>query len=287
MTMSYACMCMCVNICVCMMLFSEYLRATNTGKLVLLSSANARLFIYGLEDHEEKLAKLLAEDPKHSLVLFPGADSLTTTQFLTRFQTTQREHTTHTQTQEQELPSTKTHTHTQIRHTDTHTHTQSYHSVNVTPESKHKANVPVPVPRLTIVVLDGTWRQAKRIQATINKNISHVRVSPIHKPLFNALRKQSQPDRVSTIEALVMFLQGIGTSEEISDSLLKSLRICVDMVTLQKHGKKTSIHNSFSEDQVMNIRRAYQREALMLALKRKRTDDQQSSNGKPAKHAKE
>lgn len=58
---------------------SEYLNASNTGKL-LLSTPHAKLFILGIEEQERELVRWIADELDRTLVLFPSRDSITVDQ---------------------------------------------------------------------------------------------------------------------------------------------------------------------------------------------------------------
>jgi len=61
---------------------------------------------------------------------------------------------------------------------------------------------------LLVVVVDGTWRQAKRMHREF-EGIRHVALEPCGQSEFH-WRRQSQEGRVSTVEAAALFLEALG-----------------------------------------------------------------------------
>lgn len=57
-----------------------------------------------------------------------------------------------------------------------------------------------------IIILDGTWNQAKQMSKEISKSIPHIKLEAT-KPTISILRKQSSLDRVTTAEAVAFLLE--------------------------------------------------------------------------------
>lgn len=63
---------------------------------------------------------------------------------------------------------------------------------------------------LYIFVIDGTWKQAKRlVKHKALASVPRVKLAPESASRFT-LRRQSQPDRISTVEAVALLLQELG-----------------------------------------------------------------------------
>ena len=92
-------------------------------------------------------------------------------------------------------------------------------------------------PPLRIMVLDGTWKQVKTMLKHLSKVVlrpptqgidmarllPHVKLSP--ETLSVYARKQSQMDRICTIEALALFLQECGEAEAGCEGLIHYLHL--------------------------------------------------------------
>jgi DTW domain-containing protein YfiP len=82
-------------------------------------------------------------------------------------------------------------------------------------------------PPLRIMLLDGTWKQVKTMLKHLAKIAlspeTHVKLSP--ETLSVYARKQSQLDRICTIEALALFLQECGEGAAACDGLIGYLHI--------------------------------------------------------------
>ena len=65
----------------------------------------------------------------------------------------------------------------------------------------------------TIIVLDGTWRQARRLNQAIPLHVPRIKVSPTSLSQF-LCRRQTNPDRVCTVEALSMLYKDMGRDAE-------------------------------------------------------------------------
>lgn len=91
------------------------------------------------------------------------------------------------------------------------------------------ASVIVPDVVDTIILIDATWTFAKSLY---NKNewisrIPTVILQPVRKPIYSPLRKPPKEGLVSTAEALIIILEGVGDIES-ADVLRKALQAAVD-----------------------------------------------------------
>ena len=67
--------------------------------------------------------------------------------------------------------------------------------------------------KILIIVVDGTWRQARRLNLKIPSEIPRIKIMPTTLSKF-LCRRQTQADRVCTIEALALLLQDMGRTAE-------------------------------------------------------------------------
>ena len=88
--------------------------------------------------------------------------------------------------------------------------------------------------RILIVVVDGTWRQARRLNYIIPAEIPRVKITPTTLSKF-LCRRQATEDRVCTIEALSLLFQEIGETE-ISSHLDKGLSTIQEGYNSQCYG---------------------------------------------------
>merc|ERR1712046_73682 len=72
---------------------------------------------------------------------------------------------------------------------------------------------------LIAVVVDGTWRQAKRMHRDLEA-LPHVKLSPCSLSEFH-WRRQSQEGRISTVEAAALLLEEFGDASEGIPLLLR------------------------------------------------------------------
>eukprot|EP01060_Flectonema_neradi_P000964 TRINITY_DN10571_c0_g1_i1.p1 TRINITY_DN10571_c0_g1~~TRINITY_DN10571_c0_g1_i1.p1 ORF type:complete len:457 (+),score=80.67 TRINITY_DN10571_c0_g1_i1:177-1373(+) len=94
---------------------------------------------------------------------------------------------------------------------------------------------------ITVLVIDGTWGQARMLFSLIKRlknDIKAVRISTDiaedHESMFSTLRKQSEKGRVSTLEACMLLVREFGISETCTDieTVFKKL---VNLIAFEKH----------------------------------------------------
>jgi DTW domain-containing protein YfiP len=80
---------------------------------------------------------------------------------------------------------------------------------------------------IQIIVVDGTWRQAKNMCKHFKKNISNkvrlVKLSPTTLSVY--ARTQTEPDRISTIEAIGLLVQELGEAPAVCEAIISYLKI--------------------------------------------------------------
>lgn len=68
--------------------------------------------------------------------------------------------------------------------------------------------------KLLILIVDGTWRQARRLNLRIPADVPRVKITPTTLSKF-LCRRQAREDRVCTIEALSLLLQDMGDRKSV------------------------------------------------------------------------
>lgn len=88
--------------------------------------------------------------------------------------------------------------------------------------------------KILIIVVDGTWRQARRLNLKIPDSVPRVRILPTTLSKF-LCRRQTRADRVCTLEALSLLLQDMG-KVEAATRLDTGLETLVQGFNLQCYG---------------------------------------------------
>ncbi len=92
----------------------------------------------------------------------------------------------------------------------------------------------LPGGRDRVIVLDGTWRQAKRFNKILPLTIPRVKIQPQTLSKF-LCRTQVRLDRVCTVEALALLMEDMGRPE-IAESLEAGLQALQEQYNLQCFG---------------------------------------------------
>ena len=85
--------------------------------------------------------------------------------------------------------------------------------------------------RTLVIVLDGTWGQARRLNQKIDGSIPRIKITPSALSQF-LCRRQTQADRVCTVEAVALLMTEIGLNDAAS-RLEEGLRMVVEGFNLQ------------------------------------------------------
>jgi len=83
-----------------------------------------------------------------------------------------------------------------------------------------------------IVVLDGTWKQAKAMSNHLPRNFPRVRLAT-SQPTISKLRKQSSPDRVTTAEATARILEEMQEDPVELTKIWECIQKRIDQADLQ------------------------------------------------------
>ncbi|CAN0326594.1 unnamed protein product, partial [Ectocarpus fasciculatus] len=79
---------------------------------------------------------------------------------------------------------------------------------------------------ITVIVVDAVWRHARRMAVRLSEllpDVRHMQLTPEQLSIY--MRKQSQADRICTVEAAALFLQLFGESEETTGAMIEGVRI--------------------------------------------------------------
>ena len=101
----------------------------------------------------------------------------------------------------------------------------TWESFRETPQRIHEKG------RTLVIVVDGTWGQARRLNQKIRECIPRLKITPHTLSQF-LCRRQTQADRVCTVEAVALLLTEMG-AQKASSQLEEGLRLVVEGFNLQ------------------------------------------------------
>ena len=205
--------------------FKEYLNPGDDGKLLLCTSPEqTHLILYPFED--QKLLDLLQSPYSGSssgsgkrsdvCVLFPSDVSLTAAEFFAQCRTTDNIDWPVILNASEDSSSSKSNS-----ERNDHRDVSSSSSDNIPAVTNYS-----PPPILTIIVVDAVWRHARKMTKHLSlllPDVTRVQLSPEQFSVY--ARKQTQPDRICTIEALALFLSHCGERQEECDRLIACVKI--------------------------------------------------------------
>ncbi|EFA81771.1 hypothetical protein PPL_05766 [Heterostelium album PN500] len=230
----------------------EWSRVSNTGKLVTLISnrstldnnnnnnnnsnnsnnsnnlldinteSQSKVLVMKIEEDEAMLKHILeTTDHRNIFVLFPAPDSITIEEYLSQFKNNSNND-----------KSNNVNNNNSNNNVDSDTISIEDALENVSLNDNYDFN------ELTMIILDGTWSQAKKLVKNIPPDIKRVRLTfgeQKVKSLYNQLRKQPAVDRISTLEATALAMHIIGESKENCKSLMDSFKYFIDKL-MQQNG---------------------------------------------------
>jgi DTW domain-containing protein YfiP len=173
---------------------------------LLLRAVDGELLVMGLAEHEARIADLCRLP--NTCVLYPAPYSLTVAQF-----------------------------HAQIRQRST--------AAPALPQVPPLLDAATP---MNFILLDATWPQARTLVRCLPRGVAFVRVDPPegYVGLFNGLRRQTTPDRISTFEAGVMLLRDLGLPEDVATEMDTLMKYHVDLIRRQSH--RPSVFQTFNTE---------------------------------------
>lgn len=196
----------------------EFGRLSNTGGLISVAfpSPQTHVLVAGMQEDEKRFQAELERDPEATFVLFPSEDSITAQEFM---QLVQEDCGAHIGASEAAAPPTP-----------------------VPPPPAQDRNGRV----YTIILVDGTWQQARRLASKIPTHIKRVRLLPREAidPVYKSpMRSQATPDRVCSLSAYVLLLQELNVHPQVVEHLFRLLHKKSDIVlnTSGKAWKQTGI----------------------------------------------
>lgn len=242
---------------------SEYLRCTNTVRVIVrgvtkaraeqaaadLSSSSspssnnasgtfapptlgeASMLLFGVAAHEARLQGILAGNPGRVCILYPSPDSVDARSYLSA------------------SPSLRQFVARMPSEGDgarAPAPTPAAMPAGVSSSAPPRPEQPEELQHLDVIVLDGTWSQARNLNHQISKfcaqrgvpapqclRIDPETVVPAGKSLFHPVRQQSQRDRCCTLEATAALLALLRDGGQAVEPMLANLRRLVDYTGLQ------------------------------------------------------
>jgi len=172
----------------------ERVRASNTGKLLEHLLPGSELLTFDVPEDEQRFQDLLTEHAGRACVLYPSDEAISPEELARRLG----------------LPAA---------------------GGSSAASGGHDDNI-APAPLLAILI-DGTWRQAKRMQRHM-EGIPKVILQPKKLSQFH-WRRQSREDRISTVEAAALLLDDLNEPQGASDALGNALGVLNESLTRQCH----------------------------------------------------
>eukprot|EP00761_Pharyngomonas_kirbyi_P011631 gb/GECH01011657.1/.p1 GENE.gb/GECH01011657.1/~~gb/GECH01011657.1/.p1 ORF type:complete len:309 (+),score=45.03 gb/GECH01011657.1/:1-927(+) len=180
--------------------YKEFFRSSNSGKLLLNCLKNSELFISGLESHENRLQNIVDKEGDRTFILYPSADAISLEDFIKQHERNLEQHNNDTDDNDNHWCETTT---------------------NST------------IPSFNIIVLDGTWSQARSLQRRLPHHITRVVVPFNHRSLFSPLRNQAGDGRISTFETAMTAIKIMDHDTEMWEQMMYHFKRMIDTVLLQ------------------------------------------------------
>lgn len=167
----------------------EYFRSSNTGKLVNQLIPGSEILIHGIPGSCERLEKILLQDLQsynETVILYPSKDSKGICEYFL------------------DLKANKYLEISDKKAENTLSSMEFYKKL-----------------KLKVILIDGTWSQAKSINKSLPKEIKRIVISSKLISDFGPLRKQNKAGNISTVEAASLLIKDIREilSREIGDDI--------------------------------------------------------------------
>jgi DTW domain-containing protein YfiP len=207
--------------------YKEFMRTSNTGKLLLLS-VDGKLMVTGFDEHEQTLAEVCSQP--NTCIVYPDPEALSVHEFYKLCRSSMCGSTI-------DAPSAS----------DT-SGMDGYQAMMDADASKHTPDILLDykVP-MNFVFLDATWGQARTLVSRLAPfpALPYVKLCPPEdfEGLFSPLRRQSHSNRVSTLEAGLMLLCEMGLSKAKELEVQRALRYHVDIIRRLSH--RQQVYGSF------------------------------------------
>lgn len=142
----------------------EYARLSNTGKIIAASCPDSTVLIAGIKEHQAILEELVRDSPYPVCVLFPTQDAISVPELLAR----------HPATEGQQPVSKR-------RRLDQEATTLATTASPAVDDGRH---LQAAVRPFTIIIIDGTWHQARHVVRYVPDTVPRVKVDPTSPSLF-------------------------------------------------------------------------------------------------------
>eukprot|EP00511_Aplanochytrium_stocchinoi_P008735 CAMPEP_0204857310 /NCGR_PEP_ID=MMETSP1347-20130617/20590_1 /ASSEMBLY_ACC=CAM_ASM_000690 /TAXON_ID=215587 /ORGANISM="Aplanochytrium stocchinoi, Strain GSBS06" /LENGTH=242 /DNA_ID=CAMNT_0052004675 /DNA_START=58 /DNA_END=786 /DNA_ORIENTATION=+ len=189
--------------------FTEFFNAGDDAKLLELAAPScAKLFVHGRAGDDDRLKTSIDEGggPANAVVLFPSDTAMTVNNYL-----------------KYRRCSFKQHDHIQDFDVDA-----------------EGVGVEIEKP-LQIIVIDSTWRRARKMQHHLKSVIGEVKHVKLETDIISVYaRTQSQSGRICSVEAVALMLLEFGESKDICEELIEYVKINNKALTHSFHQKDTS-----------------------------------------------
>ncbi|KAJ1608194.1 yfiP-like protein [Cryptosporidium canis] len=155
----------------------EYFRSSNTGKLVRRLVAGSEILIHGLPESPGRLEEILSQDSEdfhETVILFPSRASRSVADYFSEV--------------------------VQDRY-------PAFFAKE--PEGSQASQDFFGRLRLKVILIDGTWSQAKSINKALPDRIPRIIISSKLISDFGPLRKQNKAGNISTVEAASLFIRDV------------------------------------------------------------------------------
>jgi len=192
--------------------FKEYSRSSNTGALpqACLDPSHISVFVKGIPSHDSQVMQLCSEP--NTFLFFPSSNSITIPEFMKSL-------------------------------SGSSDRSEFANSFAVSPSSPDPSTS-----RFNIIVVDGTWTQAKKVARSIPASIPYIRLMSTGNLAFKApMRTQTEPDRICTLGAIIQLLSELRCDPYVMQSLSELLMLKADVICVGK-GLKSNLEHSNATD---------------------------------------
>eukprot|EP00026_Physarum_polycephalum_P002133 Phypoly_transcript_02137.p2 GENE.Phypoly_transcript_02137~~Phypoly_transcript_02137.p2 ORF type:complete len:407 (-),score=82.27 Phypoly_transcript_02137:59-1279(-) len=220
----------------------EYLRGSNTGKILLMADPKTKLYISG-QDNEKELFDLLKSRPPNRVMCLMPKDSVSVEEFIANaFNDPSNAHMLRKEEADEQhdgLDYLDSVDFFEQENSNSNTEIQQPPPPHSPPSSSPSLPPLSELPVVTVCVLDGTWKQVKALLNRLPEITKvHLPIEPDGiKSLLTPVRQQSTPDRICTLQATIIAMQHLGESPELCESLTKSLKHFMNSL-LRQGGRK-------------------------------------------------
>ena len=212
----------------------EFGRLSNTGGLITVAfpPPQSHVLVAGLPEDEDKFMQELERDPEATFVLFPSDDALTAQEFMDSVDSDVLRHCPGGAGNASDWKGESAVDAKDSRDGRASCAAGGTSTANVTDEAVQTAGSAPGTEAsrcsrvYTIILVDGTWQQARRLALKIPPHIKRVKLMPREAidPVYKSpMRSQATPDRVCSLSAYVLLLKELNTPPPVCDYLFHLL----------------------------------------------------------------